>query len=82
MENSKMNKQKLEAINYLYDAIYWASSRMEEFRDDDHRFDEVEKTLNKAIEQLRDFYDSKGLEPSYYIFNSVRDYNARFRNFK
>ena len=55
---------------------------MEEFRDDDQNLNDVEKTLNKAIDQLRDFYDSKGLEPSYYIFNSVRDYNERFRNFK
>ena len=55
---------------------------MEEFRDDDQYLNDVERTLNKAIDQLRDFYDSKGLEPDYFIFNSVEDYNNRFRDFK
>ena len=77
-----MDNKKLEAVNYLYDAIYWTSSRMEEFREDDQYLNDVEKTLNKAIDQLRDFYDSKGLEPDYFIFNSVEDYNNRFRDFK
>ena len=77
-----MDNKKLEAVNYLYDAIYWASSRMEEFKDDDQYLNDVERTLNKAIDQLRDFYDSRGLEPDYFIFNSVSDYNNRFRDFK
>ena len=77
-----MDNKKLEAVNYLYDAIYWASSRMEEFKDDDQYLNDVNRTLNMALMQLSDFYDSKELEPDYFIFNSVEDYNNRFRNFK
>ena len=77
-----MDNKKLEAVNYLYDAIYWVSSRMEEFRDDDQYLNDVNKSLNMALMQLSDFYDSKELEPDYFIFNSVSDYNNRFRNFK
>ena len=77
-----MDNKKLEAVNYLYDAIYWASSRKEEFKDDDQYLNDVNKTLNEALMQLSDFYDSKELEPDYFIFNSVSDYNNRFRNFK
>ena len=77
-----MDNKKLEAGNYLYDAIYWVSSRIEEFRDDDQYLIDVEKTLNEALKQISDFYDSKELEPDYLIFNSVSDYNNRFRNFK
>ena len=46
-----MDNKKLEAINYLYDAIYWASSRMEEFREDDQYLNDVEKSLNMALIQ-------------------------------
>ena len=77
-----MDNKKLEAVNYLYDAIYWASSRMEEFKDDDQYLNDVNKSLNMALMQLSDFYDSKELEPDYFIFNSVEDYNNRFRDFK
>ena len=77
-----MDNKKLEAINYLYDAIYWASSRMEEFREDDQYLNDVEKSLNMALMQLSDFYDSKELKPDYLIFDSVSDYNNRFRDFK
>ena len=77
-----MDNKKLEAINYLYDAIYWTSSRMEEFREDDQYLNDVNKTLNEALMQLSDFYDSRELKPDYLIFDSVSDYNNRFRNFK
>ena len=77
-----MDNKKLEAINYLYDAIYWTSSRMEEFREDDQYLNDVEKSLNMALMQLSDFYDSKELKPDYLIFDSVSDYNNRFRDFK
>lgn len=77
-----MDNKKLEAVNYLYDAIYWVSSRMEEFKDDDQYLNDVNKTLNEALMQLSDFYDSRELKPDYLIFDSVSDYNNRFRNFK
>ena len=76
-----ISKEKAEHLMVLYDAIYFISGQMEQFRSDEE-LHETEQHLNRAISTMSDYLTDNNVNENYnvldYRFRSVSEYYDKY----